>query len=131
MSYVCRPSAVVLALLSVLCPVVAMGPLLTSADAASTVSIRVWPIYAIAPATLRVQVVAERSPQNRAMRIAADSQEYFSSSEVSLEGTDAPRVRIVTFRGVPAGEYELVGEVIGEHGTVLGQARAKAVVYER
>jgi hypothetical protein len=125
----CRSMTVMLVVFALIVALAGLGPLLLVAAAANNeVGIRVWPATAIEPATLRIQVVVERNAQNRALRIVADSSEFFTSSEVPLEGDRSSRVRVVTFRGVPAGRYELRGELIGENGDVRGIARTSALV---
>jgi hypothetical protein len=125
----CRSMTVMLVVLALIIALAGLGPLLLVAAAANNeVGIRVWPSTAIEPATLRIQVVVERNAQNRALRIVADSSEFFTSSEVPLEGDRSQRVRVVTFRSVPAGRYELRGELIGENGDVRGIARTSALV---
>jgi hypothetical protein len=99
-----------------------------AAAAASALRIRVTPARAFAPTSLFVQAWIERHPDNRAMRISIESAEYFSSSEIQLDGEASARVRVILFRDVPAGEYELVGEVVGDRGRVRVSARASAVV---
>ena len=106
----------------------AVGPLLLVAGAASDIGIRVWPATAVEPATLRIQVIVERNAENRALRIVMDSPEYFTSSEVTLDGDRSQRVRVVIFRSVPAGQYELRGELIDEQGHVRSTARTSALV---
>jgi hypothetical protein len=100
-------------------------------NAAGGMTIRAWPSTALEPANLRVEVMFERRAENRWVRISADSQDYFSSSEIQLDGERAARIRVVTFREVPAGLYELRGEVFGDHGHVVATARTVAIVIGR
>ena len=104
---------------------------LAAAGESTHVVIRVTPTMAIEPASVRILVVVERDPENRAMRIIADSATYFTSSEVSIDGDRGPRVRSILLRDLPAGEYTFTGEVIGERGRVRGEAHARAVIAER
>ena len=100
-------------------------------SAAATVKIRVSPATAYAPATLLVQVLVEHHEDNRAVRVVADSGSYFSSSEVQLDGVDAPGARSVTFHNLPPGDYEVRGELLGISGKVRGMATATALVVGR
>jgi hypothetical protein len=95
------------------------------------VVIRVTPTMAIEPASVRILVVIEPDPENRAMRIIADSATYFTSSEVSVDGDRGPRVRSILLRDLPAGEYMFTGEAIGERGRVRAEAHARAIIAER
>jgi hypothetical protein len=83
------------------------------------------------PANLRVEVLIERRAENRWIRISADSQGYFSSSETQLDGEQSARFRVVTFRELPAGLYELRVEVFGDQGRLVDSARTVATVIGR
>jgi hypothetical protein len=102
----------------------------TSGDIAQ-VSIRVSPATSSAPANLFVQVWIERNPDNRWVLISVDSPDYFSSSLAELNGERSPRVRVVMFRDVPAGAYELRSEVFGSRGRMRASARTSARVLGR
>jgi len=100
-------------------------------DAAGGVSIRAWPSTSFEPANLRVEVIVRRSAENRWIRVTADSSEYFSSSESQLDGEHSAPLRVVTFRQLPAGFYELRSEVFGDDGRVVATARTMATVIGR
>jgi hypothetical protein len=102
----------------------AFTPAFGGAPANKPVSLVVPLSAMVAPASVFVQVLIERNPENRKMRISLESAEYFSSSEMQLDGERSARVRQMTFREVPAGEYELRGEVLGENGQVRASTRA-------
>jgi hypothetical protein len=118
-------------MLVVLVMLVGAGASSERLDAAGKMSIRAWPATAFEPANLRVEVMIERRAENRWIRISADAQDYFSSSESQLEGERSSRIRVVTFREVPAGIYELRSEVFGDDGRVMATARTLAVVVGR
>jgi hypothetical protein len=105
-----------------------MGPLAAAASAPQPVKIHVWPAQSMAPANLLVQIILERNPENRLIRIIAESPAYFSSSDLPLEGDRTARVRSLVLRSLPAGDYEVRGEVIGFDGRVRARARATAFV---
>ncbi len=107
-----------------------VAPLLFAVRAAE-VRIDVWPHAALAPADLRVQVRIERDSENRKIVVTADSADYFTSSEVQLDGEESPRVQVVVFRGLPAGSYDLRGVLIGQSGRVRGTARTGAIIAGR
>jgi hypothetical protein len=103
----------------------------TASANVAPLSIRVSPTTSFAPANLFVQVMIERNADNRWMRIMVESPEYFSSSEAALNGANSPRLRVIMFRDLPAGTYELRGEVFGERGRVRVSARTSALVVGR
>jgi hypothetical protein len=104
------------------------GLSLAAGGDSTAVLIRVTPTRAIEPADVRVLVVIERDPKNRAMRITADSADYFTSSEVSIDGDRGPRVRSILLRDLPAGEYMFTGEAIGDGGSVRGRAYTSGII---
>ena len=60
-------------------------------------ALRVSPAVAFAPATLRVQTTIEASAANRSVEIIAESEEFYRSSEMQLDGEAAPRtIRVPT-----------------------------------
>ena len=81
--------------------------------ARSSLDVLVWPNVATAPATLRIKATVAPHADNRAVTIIADSDTFFRSSEVGLEGDKAPRNTFVEYRNVPAGTYEIRGVLAG------------------
>jgi hypothetical protein len=80
---------------------------------------------------LVVQVLIQRDAENDAMRVTAESSSYFASSEMDLEGGYAPRVKVVRFRDLPSGFYEVTGTVYDGRAKVKGQARVSVLVYPK
>jgi hypothetical protein len=91
--------------------------------AAAPLTMTVAPYLAFAPADLRVRVDVPRSPQNRTLVIVAESDEFYRSSEMPLEGEDAPRVIEVQFRSLPNGQYLVLGETRDQNGRTLAAVR--------
>ncbi|MCU1386128.1 MAG: hypothetical protein JWL71_4825 [Acidobacteria bacterium] len=89
-----------------LCVVVALP-----ASGGDRMTMTVTPAQAFAPSPLRVRVRLEPSVDNRSLTVTADSGGFYRSSEVPLEGERAPRTIDLEFRGVPEGEYDIVGVV--------------------
>jgi hypothetical protein len=88
------------------------GPL----GATSRLSIRVSPAVAFAPANLFVRATVEANQENRAIEVIAESQEFYRSSEVQLDGDRAPRVAQFYFRSLPSGSYEVRAILKGSGG---------------
>jgi len=82
----------------------------------SELSIRVFPPAAYASCDVLVQAIIERDARNRSVEFVIDSGGFFSSSTAELEGGNAPRVKQVTFRRLPAGNYQIRVTVIGTDG---------------
>ncbi len=62
-------------------------------------------------ADVRFIVVVEPDTRNRTLRIEADSDDMFRSSEITLNGADEKRFHDVTFRNLAAGSYRLRAQV--------------------
>ncbi len=101
------------------------------AHADDDVIVEVTPSVSFEPADLVVRVTVRPNDDNRAIGVSAESAEYYSSSERTLQGTDAPRVYTIVFRQLPGGTYILRGVVIGRDGHVRCSASAQAVVVGR
>jgi hypothetical protein len=100
----------------------------TSIGAGERVSIRVSPAVAFAPANLVVRASVEADEANRIMQIVAESQDFYRSSEVQLEGDKAPRTSMIEFRSVPPGTYEVRVTVMGSGGEPRAFARQQVNV---
>jgi hypothetical protein len=87
-------------------------------------SIRVSPIVSLAPATLLIRTSIEPDASNRAVELVADSEGFYRSSLVQLDGERAPKTTIFELRSLPPGEYEVKASLMGPGG------RARAVVRE-
>ena len=86
--------------------------------------VQVSPARAFAPSTVRIEVRMERSQQNRALVIAADSGEYYRSSVIPLEGADAPSTVTLSYRDLPGGDYEVHCILVDGAGRHRAVARA-------
>ena len=89
------------------------------------VTITVSPAHAFAPATLRVVVRIEPNATNRSLTIVADGENFFRSSEVSLDGDQAPKIIQMPFASVPGGQYDVYAVLKDASG------RERATVHER
>jgi hypothetical protein len=101
-----------------------------SVAAKQPLSIRVSPATAFAPANLVVRASIEPDTANRAVEIVADSDEFYRSSLVPLDGERAPRTSTLEFRGCPPGQYEVFAGLIGADGRARAIARAHVTVVE-
>jgi hypothetical protein len=90
--------------------------------------LRVSPAVAFAPANLVVRTTIPANEQNRAVQIVAESDSFYRSSEVQLEGDHAPRTTRFEFRSLPPGSYEVRAIVLGTHGEERSSARQQVNV---
>jgi len=114
-------------------PIVMMLAAMTSnvfVIAKEPLSIRVSPAMSFAPANLVVRTSIEPDASNRAVEIVADSDQFYRSSVVQLDGERAPRTSIFEFRSLPPGEYDVKAALIGVDGHARAIARAHVNVVE-
>src|SRR5262245_45241135 len=106
------------------------GILLTAIPIRGTelLKISVSPSQSTAPANLRIRVTVEPKAANRTVTVAAESEDFFRSSEIALEGEQGPRTIFFEFRGVPGGQYEVRGAVGDARGHEVAVARQHVFV---
>jgi hypothetical protein len=97
-----------------LCAGVFLRPSTVSSD--QPVTLRVTPSISQAPAALLVRTSVEPDEQNRFLRVSVESADFYTSSELQLDGRQSPRVSIFKFRGVPGGSFEVKAELTGPNG---------------
>src|SRR4051812_18523623 len=78
-----------------------------SGSANDLVAIRVNGHFFAEPATVQITVAVEPDQANRTLRIEADGEGFFRSSEITLDGSSEKRMHTVEFRTLPAGSYEV------------------------
>jgi hypothetical protein len=96
------------------------GVLLTAAlpvAASDALRLKVSPEMSMEPAWITVQVLIEPDADNRAIDVVAESEDYFRSSRLQLDGENASRVTVFQYKDLPAGEYEVRGVLIGRDGS--------------
>lgn len=96
-------------------------------DARDVVEIRLHGRYFVEPATVHIIVAVEPNAENRVLRIEADGDSMYRSSELTLSGIDEKRLHSVEFRNLPAGHYALRAEVRSTND-VRGSASQDLVV---
>lgn len=85
-------------------------------QAGQVVEIQLRGHYYAEPATVQMIIAVEPDGQNRSLRIEADGDRLFRSTEVTLNGDAERRLHIVEFKNLPAGNYELRAEVHSSDG---------------
>ncbi len=102
----------------------------TSVGANGKVSMKVSPAISFAPATLVIKTRVEPDTDNREMDVVAESDEFYRSSTVPLDGDQAPPTSTFQLRGLPSGEYEVTAVVAGINGQQRAVAHAHVTVIE-
>ena len=108
-----------LAAITCLCLLASGRPL----KARDTLTMRVSPLVSFAPAFLTVQAVVETSDENRALEVIAESPDFYTSSQIPLNGAKAPRVSVFQFRDLPTGTYDMTGILFGARGQRAATSR--------
>ena len=96
-------------------------------NGADRFAMRVTPAMSTAPAFVRVEAIIERDADNRAFAIIAQSDDFYRSSEIQIDGASGPRIRMFEFPQLPAGVYEVTGILVGQHGRRATETRVVRV----
>jgi hypothetical protein len=91
-------------------------------------TLRVTPAVAFAPANLIVRATIENNSANRSVEIVAESEDFYRSSEIELEGNTAPRTSMFEFRSLPPGAYEVRAVLYGVGGDARAEVRQQVNV---
>ena len=73
----------------------------------SRLRIEVSPRISSAPAVVTIRAIVKPDPGNRGLQIVADSESYFRSSMVSLDGANAAPITETRLKNLPGGEYDV------------------------
>lgn len=92
--------------------VVLAAALVARVAAADIVEIRLHGHYFSEPATVQITVMVEPDAANRVLRVEADGDQMYRSTDVELSGNTESRVHTVEFRNLEAGAYVLRAEVL-------------------
>jgi hypothetical protein len=84
--------------------------------AGERITLKVSPAVAFAPANLVVRATIPADADNRAVEIVAESEDFYRSSEIQLEGDRAARTSTFEFRSLPPGAYEVRANLVGADG---------------
>ena len=98
---------------------------LTAKDA---LAVKVSPAVCFAPANLIVRATVESNASNRAVEIVAESDDFYRSSELQLDGDRAPRTTMFEFRSLPPGMYEVRAILYGSDGDARAEVRRQVNV---
>ena len=117
--------------LSVVVAIVAGADALTGPSAAaSALRMHVTPRSGPSPALIRIQLIVEPANDNRALRLTIESDAYYRSSAIELQGSSSQRVHVIEFRSVPAGVHEVRGAIVDDRGSVRATAYEYIRIFE-
>ena len=97
-------------------------------NAGGKLALKVTPAVAMAPAYVVATVTVERDVENRQLEVAAESETFFRSSLITLDGERAPRTNQITWRDMPGGEYAVTAVLHGSGGQRAIAQRSVVVI---
>lgn len=98
------------------------------AEMSERLTMAVSPAQSFAPTTLTVRVHVRPDADNRALEVVAESDDYYRSSRIQLDGKEAPHTIVVELRSLPGGNYEVRGTLIDEYGHTRTLVRTSVIV---
>lgn len=111
--------------LALIIPLVALSG--TSGSAKDNVEIRLNGRFFAEPATVQLIVAVEPNADNRRLRVEADGDSMYRSTEIDLAGDKEQRLHTVEFKNLSAGGYTLRAQVLSNE-TVRSQAEQEIMV---
>jgi hypothetical protein len=106
-------------------PVVMSGDMGRALD--DRLELRVRPKMAPSPGWFRATAMVERHASNRRLTFAAESEDYYRSSSISLDGAESARTHSVTFQQLPPGKYDITVILERNDGPVIVAADVVSV----
>ena len=109
----------------------ACGFLLATAftvSAGERLTIAVSTSQGFAPATATIRVHVTPDANNRGLEVSVDSGEYYRSSWIQLDGTEAPQTIAVEVRSLPGGNYQIRGTLVDSTGRACAFAHTQVIV---
>lgn len=79
-------------------------------------ALKVTPNVSSAPSTVVVRALVAKHAANRGLHIGADSGSFYRSSEIQLDGENAPLVTEIRLKNLPSGEYTVVAVLRDQMG---------------
>ncbi len=101
-----------------------------SASGGEQLRLAVSPMQSFAPSNLNIRARVVPNAENRALTIIAESEDFYRSSQIALEGDQAPATIMFEFRGVPGGEYIVSGVLTDSVGRRRAIAEQQVRVIE-
>lgn len=77
------------------------------------------PTVMLAPGHLVVRTLVDPDPENGAIRVVAESSDFYRRSEIELDGNAAPRSSTFEYSDLPRGTYEIHAFLLDAHGDEL------------
>ena len=111
---------------AIICAIFILAP--WPLGAGERLMLKVSPAVAFAPANLIVRAMIEADARNRAIANVAESDDFYRSSEVQLDGDNAPRTTTFEFRSLPSGSYRVTALLLDANDKTLTYVRSQVNV---
>jgi len=79
-------------------------------------TVRVTPLVRLTRGDARGVVTVPRHADNRVLRVVLESEDYYTVSDIQLDGEDAPQSHSFYWRDLPPGFYRVTVRVYGTDG---------------
>jgi hypothetical protein len=99
-----------------------------SASGGEQLKIAVSPSVSFAPSRVDIRARVVPNAENRALEVIVDSEDFYRSSLMTLDGDNAPGTFSFSFRGLPGGEYVISGILTDSVGHQRAIARQQLSV---
>jgi len=90
-------------------------------------TMKVSPSMTVAPGFVRIEARVERDASNRALHIIAESENFYRSSDIPVDGENGPNIAVVDLRQLPTGTYQVTGILVGTNGQRAAASRVLRV----
>jgi hypothetical protein len=107
--------------------IVASTTAVAGSRAEESVRIQIPGRYYSEPASVNIMVAVQPNQQNRLLRVEADGDNFFRSSDIELNGEEGGKYHTMWFKNLPAGQYTVRATVLSGSGEVA-QAQAPLLV---
>jgi hypothetical protein len=97
-------------------------------DGGQPLRLAVTPAQSFAPANVWIRTRIEPHAENRMLTIITDGPAYYRSSEIQLDGEQAPRTMEVRVSSLPGGDYEVYAVLTDSSGHERATAHQAATV---
>ena len=99
-----------------------------SASGGEQLRIAVSPAVSFAPSRVDIRARVVPNAENRALEVIAESEDFYRSSLMPLEGESAPGTIMFAFGGLPGGDYVISGILTDSGGRQRAIARQQLTV---
>jgi hypothetical protein len=94
----------------------------------SRLRIMVSPLVSTAPGVVTIRAIVKPDAANRELQIVADSESYYRSSIVPLDGANAAAVTETRLKNLPGGEYSVTVVLVEANGERISDRRQITVM---